>query len=159
MCREAAVLELTAQVPGVQLVQMWVCDLVMSQTFLELIIENGELRIMANVVEEKSFQFAIRIVRLYQYLRSKKKEFVLSKQLLRSGTSIGANVAEAQQAQSRADFLSKINIALKEAAETEYWLRLLRATDYMVEKEFRSIYDDCEQVKKLLVSIVKSTKE
>ena len=159
MCREAAVLELTAQVPGVQLVQMWVCDLVMSQTFLELIIENGELRIMANVVEEKSFQFAIRIVRLYQYLRSKKKEFVLSKQLLRSGTSIGANVAEAQQAQSRADFLSKINIALKEAAETEYWLRLLRATDYMVEKDFRSIYDDCEQVKKLLVAIVKSTKE
>ena len=114
---------------------------------------------MANVVEEKSFQFAIRIVRLYQYLRSKKKEFVLSKQLLRSGTSIGANIAEAQQAQSRADFLSKINIALKEAAETEYWLRLLRATDYMAEKEFRSIYDDCEQVKKLLVSIVKSTKE
>ena len=159
MCREAAVLELTAQVPGVQLVQMWVCDLVMSQTFLELIIENGELRIMANVVEEKRFQFAIRIFRLYQYLRSKKKEFVLSKQLLRSGTSIGANVAEAQQAQSRADFLSKINIALKEAAETEYWLRLLRATDYMVEKEFRSIYDDCEQVKKLLVAIVKSTKE
>ena len=138
---------------------MWVCDLVMSQTFFEWIIENGELRIMANVVEEKSFQFAIRIVRLYQYLRSKKKEFVLSKQLLRSGTSIGANVAEAQQAQSRADFLSKINIALKEAAETEYWLRLLRATDYMAEKEFRSIYDDCEQVKKLLVSIVKSTKE
>ena len=159
MCREAAVLELTAQVPGVQLVQMWVCDLVMSQTFLELIIENGELRIMANAVEEKSFQFAIRIVRLYQYLRSKKKEFVLSNQLLRSGTSNGANVAEAQQAQSRADFLSKINIALKEAAETEYWLRLLRATDYMVEKEFRSIYDDCEQVKKLLVAIVKSTKE
>ena len=159
MCREAAVLELTAQVPGVQLVQMWVCDLVMSQTFFEWIIENGELRIMANVVEEKSFLFAIRIVRLYQYLHSKKKEFVLSKQLLRSGTSIGANVAEAQQAQSRADFLSKINIALKEAAETEYWLRLLRATDYMAEKEFRSIYDDCEQVKKPLVSIVKSTKE
>ena len=114
---------------------------------------------MANVVEEKSFQLAIRTIRLYQYLRSKKKEFVLSKQLLRSGTSVGANIAEAQQAQSRADFLSKINIALKEAAETEYWLRLLRATDYMAEKEFRSIYDDCEQVKKLLVSIVKSTKE
>ena len=112
-----------------------------------------------SIIETKSFQFAIRIVRLYQYLRSKKKEFVLSKQLLRSGNSIGANVAEAQQAQSRADFLSKTNIALKEAAETEYWLRLLRATDYMAEKEFRSIYDDCEQVKKLLVSIVKSTKE
>ena len=114
---------------------------------------------MANVVEEKSFQLAIRIVRLYQYLRSKKKEFVLSKQMLRSGTSIGANIAEAQQAQSRADFLSKINISLKEAAETEYWLRLLRATDYLEEKEFRSIYDDCEQVKKLLVAIVKTTKE
>ena len=114
---------------------------------------------MANVVEEKSFQLAIRTIRLYQYLRSKKKEFVLSKQLLRSGTSIGANVAEAQQAQSRADFLSKINIALKEAAETEYWLRLLRATDYLEEKEFRSIYSDCEQVKKLLVAIVKTTKE
>ena len=114
---------------------------------------------MANVVEEKSFQLAIRIVRLYQYLRSKKKEFVLSKQLLRSGTSIGANIAEAQQAQSRADFLSKINISLKEAAETEYWLRLLRATDYLEEKEFQSIYDDCEQVKKLLVAIVKTTKE
>ena len=114
---------------------------------------------MANVVEEKSFQLAIRTIRLYQYLRSKKKEFVLSKQLLRSGTSVGANVAEAQQAQSRADFLSKINIALKEAAETEYWLRLLRATDYLEEKEFRSIYSDCEQVKKLLVAIVKTTKE
>ena len=114
---------------------------------------------MDATVEQKSFRYAIRIVNLYKYLRGKKKEFVLSKQLLRSGTSIGANVAEAQQAQSRADFLSKINIALKEAAETEYWLRLLRATDYMAEKEFRSIYDDCEQVKKLLVSIVKSTKE
>ena len=114
---------------------------------------------MANVVEEKSIQLAIRTIRLYQYLRSKKKEFVLSKQLLRSGTSVGANVAEAQQAQSRADFLSKINIALKEAAETEYWLRLLRATDYLEEKEFRSIYSDCEQVKKLLVAIVKTTKE
>ena len=114
---------------------------------------------MANVVEEKSFQLAIRTIRLYQYLRSKKKEFVLSKQLLRSGTSVGANVAEAQQAQSRADFLSKINIALKEAAETEYWLRLLRATDYLEEKEFRSIYSDCEQVKRLLVAIVKTTKE
>ena len=114
---------------------------------------------MANIVEEKSFQFAIRIVKLYQYFRSKKKEFVLSKQLLRSGTSIGANVAEAQQAQSRADFLSKINIALKEAAETEYWLRLLFETDYLEEHEFLSIHGDCEQVKKLLVAIVKSAKE
>ena len=114
---------------------------------------------MANVIEEKSFRFAIRTVRLYQYLRSKKKEFVLSKQLLRSGTSIGANVAEAQHAQSRADFLSKINIALKEAAETEYWLRLLHATEYLDEQEFFSVYDDCVQVKKMLVAIVKTSKE
>ena len=114
---------------------------------------------MSNVVEDKSFLFAIRIVRLYRYLRSEKKEFVLSKQLLRSGTSISANVAEAQQAQSRADFLSKINIALKEAAETEYWLRLLHATDYLSNNEFASVYDDCVQVKKMLVAIVKTSKE
>ena len=114
---------------------------------------------MSNVVEEKSFQFAIRIVRLYRYLRSEKKELVLSKQLLRSGTSIGANVAEAQQAQSRADFLSKINISLKEAAEAEYWLRLLHATDYLSDYEFTSVYDDCVQVKKMLVAIVKTSKE
>ena len=111
---------------------------------------------MENIVEEKSFRFAVRIVRLYQYLRSKKKEFVLSKQLLRSGTSVGANISEAQQAQSRADFLSKINIALKEA--TEYWLRLLHATDYLEDREFMSVYDDCVQVKKLLVAIVKTAK-
>ena len=114
---------------------------------------------MSNVVEEKSFQFAIRIVRLYRYLRSEKKEFVMAKQLLRSGTSIGANVAEAQQAQSRADFLSKSNIALKEAAEAEYWLRLLHATDYLSDYEFTSVYDDCVQVKKMLVAIVKTSKE
>ena len=114
---------------------------------------------MDNIVEEKSFHFAVRIVRLCKYLRENKKEYVLSKQLLRSGTSIGANIAEAQQAQSRADFLSKINIALKEAAESEYWLRLLHATDYLEEHEFRSIYDDCAQVKKLLVAIVKTTRE
>ena len=159
MCREAAVLESTAQVPGVQLVQMWVCDLVMSQTFSQLRIDNGELIIMENVVEDKSFRFAIKIVRLYQYLRVSKKEFVLSKQLLRSGTSIGANIAEAQQAQSRADFVSKINIALKEAAETEYWLRLLRATDFLEEHEFSSVFNDCVQVKKLLVSIVKTSRK
>ena len=114
---------------------------------------------MSNVVEEKSFQFAIRIVRLYRYLRSDKKEFVLSKQLLRSGTGIGANVAEAQQAQSRTDFLSKINIALKEAAEAEYWLRLLHATDYLSNHEFASVYDDWVEVKKMRVAIVKTSKE
>ena len=109
-------------------------------------------------VEQKSFQFAVRIVRLYKYLRSVKKEFVLAKQLLRSGTSIGANVAEAQQAQSRADFISKMNIALKETAETNYWLRLLHATEYLNDQEFQSVFEDCNEVGKMLTAIIKSTK-
>ena len=109
-------------------------------------------------VEQKSFQFAVRIVRLYKYLRSTKKEFVLAKQLLRSGTSIGANVAEAQQAQSRADFISKMNIALKETAETNYWLRLLHATEYLNDQEFQSVFEDCNEVGKMLTAIIKSTK-
>ena len=94
-----------------------------SAIFLELNMEN--------VIENKSFEFAIRIVKLYKHLSNAKKEYVLSKQLLRSGTSIGANVAEAQQAQSRADFVSKMSIALKETVETKYWLRLLNATNYL----------------------------
>ena len=109
-------------------------------------------------VEQKSFQFAVRIVRLYKYLRSVKKEFVLAKQLLRSGTSIGANVAEAQQAQSRADFISKMNIALKETAEANYWLRLLHATEYLNDQEFQSVFEDCNEVGKMLTAIIKSTK-
>ena len=114
---------------------------------------------MNSVVEKKSFEFAIRIVKLYKHLRSAKKEFVLSKQLLRSGTSIGANIVESQQAQSRADFVSKLNIALKESVETEYWLRLLAATDYLSESEFTSIHTDCRELIKLLTAIIKSTKK
>ena len=114
---------------------------------------------MENVIEIKSFQFAVRIVKLYKHLRDMKKEYTLSKQLLRSGTSVGANVAEAQQAQSRPDFVSKLNIALKEAVETNYWLRLLQATDYLTKAEFDSIYADCRELEKLLTAIVKSTKE
>ena len=83
----------------------------------------------------------------------------MSKQLLRSGTSIGANVAEAQQAQSRPDFISKLNIALKEAVETNYWLRLLQATDYLTQAEFCSIFSDCRELEKLLTAIIKSSKE
>ena len=113
---------------------------------------------MDHIIEEKSFQFAIRIVKLSQYLRSSKQDFVLSKQVLRSGTSIGANVAEAQQAQSRADFISKLEIALKETSETKYWIRLLKETDYISECEFNSLFPDCVEIEKLLVSIVKSTK-
>ena len=113
---------------------------------------------MKNNIQEKSFQFAIRIVNLCKLLRTERKEYTLSNQLLRSGTSIGANIAEAQQAQSRADFLSKLNIALKEAYETTYWLRLLEATDYLTNQEFHSIYTDYDELVKILVSSVKSVK-
>ena len=112
-----------------------------------------------NVLEEKSFRFAIRIVNLYKHLCNEKKEFILSKQLLRSGTSIGANVAEAKQAQSRADFLSKLNIALKETTETKYWLRLMNATEYLSLAEYNSIIEDCVELEKILVSIVKTMKK
>ena len=114
---------------------------------------------MNNVIADKSFQFAVRIVNLYKHLNAQKKEFVLSKQLLRCGTSIGANVAEAQNAQSTADFLSKLNIALKEATETKYWIRLLRETEYLSEEQFQSVFQDCTELEKLLVSIVKSIKK
>ena len=113
---------------------------------------------MANIIEQKSFEFAVRIVNLYKHLSETKKEFVLSKQLLRSGTSIGANVAEAEQAQSKADFISKMSIALKEASETKYWIRLLASTSYLTEAESVSILNDCVELEKILVSIVKSTK-
>ena len=114
---------------------------------------------MNNVIEEKSFQFAIRVVNLYKYLCSDKNEYVMSKQLLRCGTSIGANVAEAKNAQSRADFLSKLSIALKESTETKYWLRLLYATDYLNTEQFDSIFADSVEIEKLLVAIVKTIKE
>ena len=111
-----------------------------------------------NNIQDKSFQFAIRIVNLCKLLRTEQREYTLSGQLLKSGTSIGANISEAQQAQSRADFLSKLNIALKETTETKYWLRLLHATDYLRETEFQSIYKDCVEIEKILVTSVKSIK-
>ena len=114
---------------------------------------------MEQTVERKSFFFAVRIVKLSKHLNTAKKEFVLSKQLLRAGTSIGANIAEAEQAQSKADFVSKMNIALKEAVETNYWLRLLQATDYLSETEFTSIHSDCRELEKMLTAIVKSSKQ
>ena len=114
--------------------------------------------IMDNVIENKSFQFAIRIVRLYIFLCEEKKEYILSKQLLRAGTSIGANVTESQQAQSKPDFVSKISIALKEASETKYWIKLLGATEYLSENQTKSILDDCVEIEKILVTILKSAK-
>ena len=110
-------------------------------------------------IQDRSFRFAVRIVRLCKLLRTERKEHILSKQLLRSGTSIGANLAEAQHAQSRADFMSKLNIALKEAAETEYWLRLLHATDYLTQAEFDSIAADCGEIARILTVSIKTLKE
>lgn len=113
---------------------------------------------MENIVAVKSYAFAIRIVKLYKHLSQEKKEFVLSKQMLRSGTSIGALIKEAEHAQSKADFLNKMNVALKEANETEYWLMLMKDTEYLNETEFQSIKSECSEILKLLISIVKSTK-
>lgn len=111
-----------------------------------------------NVVVDKSKAFAIRIVKMYRYLREEKREFVLSKQVLRSGTSIGANVKEAIRGQSTADFIAKMNIALKEARETEYWLELLKETNYLSEEMCDSILSDCVELIKLLTAIVKTAK-
>ena len=111
-----------------------------------------------NIIEEKSFEFAVRTVNLYKYLTSERQEHIMSKQLLRSGTSVGANISEAQQAQSPMDFLSKMSIALKESYESDYWLRLLYRTEYLTKDEYNSIITDCRTISKLLVSIIKSTK-
>ena len=109
-----------------------------------------------SVTFDKSKNFAIRIVRLYQYLCTEKKEFVLSKQLLRSGTSIGANLAEAIYGISDKDFLSKMYISLKECAETKYWLELVFKTDYLTEQQYQSINEDCTELIKLLTSSAKT---
>ena len=112
-----------------------------------------------NIIVDKSKAFAVRIVKLYKYLCEEKKEFVLSKQLLRSGTSIGANVKEAIRGQSKDDFAHKLNISLKEASETEYWLELLFETEYITKQQFNSIITDCTELIKILTSIIKSTKK
>ena len=112
---------------------------------------------MDNIIETKSFDFAIRIVKLYKHLSEDKGERILSKQVLRSGTSIGANVSEAQRGQTKPDFNAKMNIALKEANETYYWLRLLHSTDYLSDKEFESVEKDIREIIAILVSICKKT--
>ena len=111
-----------------------------------------------NVIKDKSFDFAIRIVKLYQYLCTEKKEFTLSKQLLRSGTSIGAMVKEAEHAESKNNFIHKFAITQKEANESVYWLELLKATDYLNDKEFKNINTDAIAILKLITSIIKTTK-
>ena len=110
-----------------------------------------------NIIVDKSFDFAVRIVNLHKYLTIEQKEYVMSKQLLRSGTSIGANVSEAERAQSKADFISKMNIALKEANETNYWLKLLNKTDYLSRSQYDSINTDINELIKLLIAICKTS--
>jgi four helix bundle protein len=111
-----------------------------------------------SVVKEKSYLFALRVVKLYQYLQDKKKENILSKQILRSGTAIGALISEGRFAQSKADFINKMNIALKEASETSYWLALLKDSGYISIKSYNSIGVECDEIIKLLVSIIKTSK-
>lgn len=112
-----------------------------------------------NIVAEKSIAFAIRIVKAYKFLITEHKEYVLSKQLLKSGTAIGALVRESEHAESKADFVHKMSIALKEANETDYWLFILKEADYLNENEYGSIRNDCDELIRLLVSIVKTTKK
>jgi len=112
-----------------------------------------------NILKTKSYKFALRMVKLFQYLSNDKKEFVLSKQILRSGTSIGANIEEAYQGESKADFIHKLAIANKEAFETHYWLRLLRDSNLLESKIADSLLIDCDELQKLLVTSIKTAKK
>jgi four helix bundle protein len=112
-----------------------------------------------NLIAELSKQFALRIIKLYKYLLTDKKEFIMSKQVYRAGTSIGANIAESKNAQSKADFISKLSIALKESSETEYWLELLYNSETISEKEFNSLNQDLNVIIGTLIKIIKKTKE
>ena len=112
-----------------------------------------------NIIQEKSFAFAIRIVKLYKYLSEDKKEFVMSKQLLRSGTSIGANIEESIGGQSDKDFLSKLSISYKEARESMYWIKLLLATDYLSKEQAKSMLNDAEELCKIVGKIQLTMKE
>jgi four helix bundle protein len=111
-----------------------------------------------NIIQIKSYNFAVRVVKLYKHLSEEKKEFILSKQLLRSGTSIGANVEEAIGGQSRKDFFAKLTIAYKEARESHYWIRLLKDTDFLTEKESESLLADIEEILKIIGSIQKTVR-
>ena len=111
-----------------------------------------------NKIAQITKEFALRIIKLSNYLCEEKQEFILSKQVLRSGTSIGANIRESIYAQSKADFISKLSIALKESSETEYWLELLHESGYLCDKEFESIYDDNSKISATLINIIKKSK-
>ena len=121
-------------------------------------MQNAEFLSMSyNVIVEKSFDFAVRIVNLHKYMHWEHKEFVLAKQLLRSGTSIGANVSEAQRGQSKADFTAKMSIALKEASESEYWIKLLYRTEYLSKEQYDSLNTDVQELIGLLMAICRTS--
>ena len=139
--------------------QQFICILIGAMDNGQWTMDNGQWIMKDGVIQTKSFAFAVRIVMLYKYLCDEKKEFVLSKQLLRSGTGIGALVREADQAESKLDFIHKLAIALKEANETEYWLLLLRETAYLTASEADSILNDNKELLKLLTSIINTSKQ
>ncbi len=118
----------------------------------------SEPHVKESILKTKSFGFALRIVKLYKFLAFKQQEYVMSKQVLRSGTSIGANVEEGNQAQSKADFIHKLSIAQKEAFETDYWLRLLRESDFITKSQAVSLIEDCRELQKLLSASIKTAK-
>ena len=120
--------------------------------------KGSQFKMKDNILYTKSMAFAIRCVNLYKHLTTEKKEFVLSKQLLRSGTSVGANIRESRNAQSPADFINKLSIALKEADETQYWFELLHHTDFITDEEFTSINADVDELISILTSVIKKTK-
>ena len=122
-------------------------------------INDKWLMMRENIVKQKSKLFAVRIVRLYQYLTDTKKEYVLSKQLLRSGTSVGAMIYESEHAETKKDFIHKMSIAQKEINETIYWLDLLKETDYLLQEQFDSINNDAIELLKLITSIIKTSKQ
>lgn len=113
----------------------------------------------SNLIEEKTFNLALRIIKLYKYLVQEKKEYIISKQIMRSGTSIGANVAEALEAQSKKDFIAKMSISLKEANETKYWLRLLIASEYIDDKSGNNLKNETIEIIKILTAILKSSRK
>ena len=121
-------------------------------------MQNEGTALKENVILEKSFAFSVRIVRAYQHLSESKREYILSKQLLRSATSIGANVHEANNAHGKKDFIAKMYIAYKEASETEYWIHLLVETEYFTKAEGNSLLADCVELKQILTAILKSAK-
>ena len=136
-----------------------VCTIIYSLLSLLYYLDKGELNMSANsIVLDKSLKFAARIVKLHKYLTREKKETIISKQIIRSGTSIGANANEAVYGVSKADFIAKLQISLKETAETEYWLRLLLLSEYITEQEGKSLLDDCLEIKRILVSTLNTAK-